>query len=274
MTVLDHDYFCGQIVEQTRLLRQHLAGADLTATVPTCPDWTLRELAVHVGGAHRWADTIVRTKATEYVPADQVPGSGGPDRDDPAALDTWLAEGAEQVAATLRETGPDLEIWTWGWDRSTGFWSRRMTHETLIHRADAALTTDGGDFTAEPHVAADSLDEWLQIVQHVQRMRATKGGEFGKGTDALRADGKSLHLHATDTDAVPGLDAEWTVVLSNDGVTWRRGHEKEYAGDAVLRGPLTDVLLTFYRRRPVDERVEVLGDRQLLDFWLENASFG
>lgn len=271
MTVLDHDYFCGQVVEQTRLLRQHLAGADLTATVPTCPDWSLRELAVHTGGAHRWVDTIVRTKATAFVPAEQVPGCGGPNAGDTAALDAWLAEGAEQVATTLRETGPDLEVWTWGWEQSTGFWSRRMTHETLIHRADAALTADV-PFTAEPHVAADTLDEWLQIVAYIQRRRAAKGDD-----NPLRRDGKSLHLQATDsgtgTDSgtVPGLNAEWTIVLGEDGVTWRRGHEK---ADVTLRGPLTDVLLTFYRRQPVDDRVEVLGDRQLLDFWLENASFG
>ncbi len=34
--------------------------------------------------------------------------------------------------------------------------------------------------------------------------------------------------------------------------------------------PLTDLLLIVYRRRPTDsDGVEVLGDAQLLDFWLE-----
>ena len=30
-------------------------GADLDAMVPTCPEWTLRELAHHVGRIHHWA---------------------------------------------------------------------------------------------------------------------------------------------------------------------------------------------------------------------------
>jgi hypothetical protein len=47
------------------------------------------------------------------------------------------------------------------------------------------------------------------------------------------------------------------------------------AAAAELRGPLTDVLLTFYRRLPLDDaRLEVLGERELLDFWLERATFG
>ena len=42
-----------------------------------------------------------------------------------------------------------------------------------------------------------------------------------------------------------------------------------------MHGPLTDLLLVVYRRRPArSERIEVLGDVQLLDFWLERVSFG
>ncbi len=58
--------------------------------------------------------------------------------------------------------------------------------------------------------------------------------------------------------------------LGADGFTWRRGHEK---ATVALRGPLTDVLRVFYRRLPADsERVEVLGEAALLDFWLERVS--
>ncbi len=43
----------------------------------------------------------------------------------------------------------------------------------------------------------------------------------------------------------------------------------------ALRGPLTSVLLAFYRRMPLDgPGLEVLGDRELLEFWLERATFG
>ncbi len=43
----------------------------------------------------------------------------------------------------------------------------------------------------------------------------------------------------------------------------------------ALRGPLTSVMLAFYRRLPLDSpELEVIGERELLEFWLERATFG
>lgn len=260
---LSHDRYCDEIVAQTALLRGHLTGADLTATVPSCPDWSLRDLAVHVGGAHRWVETIVRTRATRDVPEDEVPDFAGPGGDDAAALDAWLAEGARLLADTLRSAGPDASVWSWAWRRDAGFWARRMTHETVIHRADAALGAKAA-YDVAPEVAADAIDEWLRIVRFAQD--ADPADEAGE----LRLGGRTLHLHATDTP--PQEPAEWLIELADDGVVWRREHAR---ADVALRGPLTAVLLAFYRREPLDAgRVEVLGDRELLDFWLARASFG
>ncbi|MEU8488325.1 maleylpyruvate isomerase family mycothiol-dependent enzyme [Streptomyces sp. NPDC048641] len=259
---LTHERYCDEVVAQSALLAGHLAGADLTATVPTCPDWTLRDLVVHLGGVHRWVGTIVRTGATEAVRDEKVPGFGGPDSDDPDALAAWLMEGAELTARTLRAAGPDTPVWSWSWQHTTGFWARRMTQETVIHRADAALAAKSA-YEVAPELAADAIDEWLQIVAHAQR------SDPSDSAAELRGAGRSLHLHATD--ARPELNAEWLVELGEDGFTWRRGHEK---ATVALRGPLTDVLLAFYRRAPLDGAgVEVLGERELLDFWLERATF-
>ncbi|WP_434588889.1 maleylpyruvate isomerase family mycothiol-dependent enzyme [Streptomyces sp. A5-4] len=260
MTDLGHDRFCDEIVRQTDLLRAVLVGADVSVKVPTCPEWTLGHLARHVGGAHRWVEAIVRTKATEDVPEDQVPDFLGPGDGEPAALDAWLAEGAEKAARTLREAGPDARRWSWSGDGTVAFWARRMVHETVIHRADAAVAA-GITFEVEPDVAADTIDEWLEIVAWTQ--------STGKDRQAneLRGAGRSLHLHATD---VP--DAEWLIEFGEYGFTWRRAHTK---ATVALRGPLTDVLQVFYRRLPPQsDRVEVLGDAELLDFWLARTSFG
>ncbi|MGX9227659.1 hypothetical protein ACWV95_18165 [Streptomyces albus] len=55
------------------------------------------------------------------------------------------------------------------------------------------------------------------------------------------------------------------------GLSWHRGHAK---ADVALRGPLTDLLLVLQRRLPSHSpRVEVLGDRTLLDLWLRATSF-
>ncbi|MFV0133384.1 maleylpyruvate isomerase family mycothiol-dependent enzyme [Streptomyces sp. HMX87] len=278
MTVLAHDRYCDEITRQTGKFRSVLAsGADLSATVPTCPDWTLEELVRHTGQALRWVEWIVRTRAQEEVPIERVPGSEGPEaRGDAAALETWLTESGEAVVAALREAGPDLRVWTWSGVDTSGFWARRMTHELVVHHADAVLAAGRPFEAVPPDVAADAVDEWLWIVRLLQRELPDSPAR------ELRLPGRSIHLHATDTP--PELNAErsemgfpppegWgrLVELAEDGVTWRRGHEK---ATVALRGPLTSVLLAFYRRIPLDSPdLEVLGDRKLLEFWLERATF-
>ncbi|GAB7033828.1 maleylpyruvate isomerase family mycothiol-dependent enzyme [Streptomyces platensis subsp. malvinus] len=261
---LSHDAYCSQLLDETARFREIVRSADLSVTVPTCPDWTLADLARHVGGAHRWAGTIVATRAEKAVGPEEVPGAAGPEGKDAAALDAWLAEGAEQTVAALREAGPDAAVWTWAPPvQRAGFWARRMTHETVVHRADAALAA-GVPFDVPQEVAADCLEEWLQLCalpEAAERFAAHGVSPFGPG--------RTIHLHATDTPAE--LNAEWLLDLTGDRFTHRRAHEK---AAVALRGPLTDVLGVLYRRLPADsDRVEVLGDRALLDTWLTYASF-
>ncbi|MFG2502628.1 maleylpyruvate isomerase family mycothiol-dependent enzyme [Streptomyces sp. NPDC048441] len=263
MTSLEYDRYCAEVVDQLGLLRATLAGADLSATVPTCPEWTLGHLARHTGGAVRWAEQLVAGRATEDIPEEEIPGIRGPEGDDPAALDAWLAETAELAAKTFSAARADTAVWTWAEPRNAGFWVRRMTHEVAIHRADAAIAA-GVPYEVAPDVAADAIDEWLEIVRYVQR------ADPEDSAAELRGAGRSIHLHATD--AAAELNAEWLVEFGDDGFAWRRGHEK---ATVALRGPLTEVLLAFYRRRSLDGgAVEVLGERELLEFWLERASFG
>jgi uncharacterized protein (TIGR03083 family) len=265
MTLLAHDRYCDEIALQVERLRAVVtSGADLSATVPTCPDWTLEQLVLHTGGALRWSATLIRTRAQENVPDEQVPRGDGPETPgDAAALDAWLAEAGELVVGALREAGPDAKVWSWSGIHTSGFWARRMAHEITVHRADATLAA-GLPYEVAPEVAADAIDEWLQIVEWSQRAEPHE-----EALQELRGPGRGIHLHATDS--TPELNAEWVIELTGDGVSWRRGHEK---ADVALRGPLTPVLLAFYRRLPLDSpELEILGDRELLEFWLERASF-
>ncbi|WP_210588125.1 maleylpyruvate isomerase family mycothiol-dependent enzyme [Streptomyces sp. GESEQ-35] len=264
MTRLAHDRYCDEIADQVGRLRAVVAsGADLSAMVPTCPDWSLEYLVRHMGGALRWVELLVRTRAQEEIPEDKVELAHGPEaKGDPAALDAWLAETGEMVLAALREAGPDTKVWAWAGIHTSGFWARRMTHELTVHRADATLAA-GLPYDVAPEVAADAIDEWLEIIEFVQRTMPHDAAT------ELRGPGRSIHLHATDT--TPEVNAEWVIELGEEGVTWRRGHEK---ATVALRGRLTDVLLAFYRRLPLDSpRLEVLGERELLEFWLERATF-
>lgn len=259
MSRLEHERYCGAIVAETALLRETARGADEGRTVPSCPDWTLRDLLEHVGRAHRWVELTVRERADEEVPDDAAHVPDYHPAPGPAALDTWLEAGARRLADTLRAAGPDLPVWTWARPQHAGFWARRMTHETLVHRADAALAAQR-PYTTDPELAADTVDEWLDLLTDPEQVAGDKELTELVGT------GQTLHLHATDADA------EWVIVRGPDRLEVRRAHEK---CDVALRGTLTDVMLALMRRLPLgSERLEVLGDRALLDHWLARTSFG
>ncbi|MEU2792040.1 maleylpyruvate isomerase family mycothiol-dependent enzyme [Streptomyces sp. NPDC007100] len=255
----DHDRYCDQILAETEGFAAALAGADPSVTVPTCPDWSLRELVVHVGQVQRWYEANVRARAAERLPfTTEAPADGaGPD-----ALGAWLTEGAQRLVSTLREVGPDEKMWAWGESQRSGFWARRAMNETMVHRADAALAA-GREFTAEPWAAADALDEFLMMLSTPEAL--THKPQLAE----LRGPGKSIHLQATDTAA--DLNGEWVVEFEEEGFSWRRGHTE---ATVSVRGAMLDVLWVFYRRLPADsDRVKVLGDKRLLDFWLERATF-
>ena len=157
MTPISADRCYAEIEASTETLAGLVDGADLTIPVPTCPDWTLRQLATHVGRAHRWAAEIAATRSAEFIPFRQVPDGRLPD--DPAEQAPWLRAGAARVIAAVREAGSD-PVWAFSGLRPACFWARRMAHETAVHRADAQIAT-GYQAEFAPDLAADAIDEWL-----------------------------------------------------------------------------------------------------------------
>jgi len=114
----------------------------------------------HVGGGHRWAEEMVRTRATGFLADDQVRKLDGDDSADVPA--TWLMDGATRLAHTLRTAGPGTKVWTpLDLDGTASFWARRFAHETLIHRADVTLAVDT-EFTVAEDVALDAI-EWMEL---------------------------------------------------------------------------------------------------------------
>ena len=260
MGPLPHDRYCDEIITQTSLLSDLLRGADLSVSVPTCPDWTLAQLIRHIGGNLRSVDLAVGS-GTPVADPTRVPGVAGPEGDDPAALGAWLADAAKTSAHTLRNAGPDALAQVWVFQRRSAFWARRAANDLVIHRADAAGTVHA-DYTVAADLGADAIEELLELISDPQV--AASSPRLAE----LRGQGTSIHLHATDTPA--SLAAEWRIELGPDGFTWRRGHQR---ATVALRGPLADILRVFHRRLPPDsQRVEVVGDATLLDFWLERVS--
>jgi uncharacterized protein (TIGR03083 family) len=258
MTALPHHRFCQEVVNQTGLLRGVVAGADLSVTVPTTPDWTLGQLLRHVGGNLRSVETAVRTGTAVTEPERQVPDHGGPAGDDPAALDAWLVEAAAGFAETLAKAGPDAQAQVWQVRWPAAAWARRAANDLVVHRADAAGAV-GADYTVAADLAVDAVDEFLDLLSNPQVAAAAPDPAGGP------APGSTVHLHASDAD--PGLEAEWLVELGAPVFSWRHGHAK---ADVAVRAPLADLLRVVTRRLPPDAGgVEVLGDREVLDAWLE-----
>jgi uncharacterized protein (TIGR03083 family) len=259
MTQLNADRYAVEIEASTAGLAEILAEHEQSLPIPTCPEWTLRQLVTHVGRAHRWAAEITRTRSDTPIPFRAVPDGKLPD--DRAEQCAWLRAGAARIVDAAREAGSDL-VWSFTGPTPAGFWLRRMAHETLVHRADAQLAAGAEPESAiEAEVAADAIDEWLMLVT----------GGLGNPEDrakALPADA-GLHIHATD-DGLGG-HGEWMIRHAAGGLTVEPGHGK---GDAALTGPAVSLLLVLLRRRPVsDPAVTIYGDSAVVDSWLASTAF-
>jgi uncharacterized protein (TIGR03083 family) len=254
---LDFERHCAEIVAQTSLLIGHLTGADVTVPVPSCPGWNISQLARHVDGGQRWAREIVATRSSEPPSDVALRDLSSATNDQPEALAASLAEAAKALAAALTEAGPDAQMWCPVGDGGAAFYARRFAYETAMHRADAALAL-GVDYTLDLDVAADGIDEWMELGCLPFHF------DVHPWMRELLGPGRTIGLHATDTDA------HWLLDLTGDVIAWRRADEP---AAATLEAPVTDLLLTIYRRRPVTG-LDVTGDAKLVDFWLERVGFG
>ena len=181
--------------------------------MPSCPGWTVADLARHTGTIHRWATAIVDRRPPRGCrsPRPQSPWESAD------GWAQWLASGATPLLAALRSAGPLTPVWSWGPGRTSGWWARRMLHETTVHRADAELALGVADPVIDPVVAADGIDEFLFNLPSARRPYPHL---------ASLPTGASLHLHATDSDG------EWLIRFTDSGIAWERGHSQ---GDG--RGP-------------------------------------
>jgi uncharacterized protein (TIGR03083 family) len=221
----------------------------LSAEVPTCPEWTVRDLVRHTGYVHRWAATYVRDARTSVLGDEEEDLAVGPIPDD-AELLSWFGDGHAALVAALRAAPADLDCWHFLRAPSPlAFWARRQAHETAIHRADAEAAA-GAIASVPSEFGVDGIDELLLCFY------TRRGGR-------LRADQPcSLLVRTTDTD-----DA-WTVRIGPGDAVIRRGAEE---ADCTLRGPASQLYLALWNRRGHDD-LDVRGDRAVLELWRERAT--
>ncbi|MFJ2157240.1 maleylpyruvate isomerase family mycothiol-dependent enzyme [Streptomyces sp. NPDC087856] len=222
------------------------AAPSLDAQVPTCPEWTLRDLVEHLGGVHRrWAANVAAG------PADGPSGTVPEAPKEPAALLAWSAESTEQLLGTLREFGPDRGCWTW-WGGSqspqtSGAVARHQVQEAAVHTYDAQATLGASQAQPLPEEAAlDGVDEFLSTCC--------------AGTDPWPHEPATVDYHATE-------GRSWRLTLSGDGARATRIPATAPGADASLRGTAGELVLVLYGRIPVDS-LEVEGDGNLFELLL------
>lgn len=226
-----------------------LAGAaervDPGAGVPSCPEWTARDLVHHIGRVHRRAAHYVR-EARRHQIKDRAESQEiyGPMPGD-AALVAWYREGHGRLVEALRDAPADLACWTFLPAASPrAFWSRRQAHETAIHRYDMELAL-GAPAGYPAEFATDGIDELVM-------------GFLGDASRSFRS-GLSGRLAVNTTDT----DGSWRVELGPDQPRSSRGPGP---ADCTVSG-LADTLYPLLWNRTGPEAVEVSGDAGLLEAW-------
>ena len=259
MPTLPADLYYAEIAASTATLAAVVDSADPDLAIPTCPDWTLRQLATHLGRAQRWATEIVAARSDKFIEFRSVPDGKLPA--DKTEHGRWLTAGAARLVGTLRDAGDD-RVWTFGTMSPASYWARRMSHEVMVHSADAHIAV-GAPIAMPAELAADAIDEWLIV------MGPLLADQPDRRLAALPP-GRSLRVQATDQDlAVPG---EW-LITHPDGQGLRVSQEPGEA-DATLSGHAADVLLVLVGRRPAsDKAVNITGDQELLTSWLKETPF-
>jgi len=226
------DTYLAAIRRETDALIEAAMG-NLGAQVPSCPDWSVADLAYHVGDVHwSWRKLVEERRQTGHT------GEFWPRPSDADLLDGVRAESERLIEAL--DVDPAIEVWTWAPQKNIAFVQRRMAQETIVHRADADLAR-GSIRPVDAALAADGVDEFLTW--------------FLPGDPEELADpGETIHLHATDSGD------EWLIRVAGGEATFTREHGK---GDAAARAPVTDLLWLLWRRIPVDA-VDVAGDASAL----------
>lgn len=220
------DGYFAQFVAETRLLREILATGDLSASIPGCPAWNLADLGAHIGGVYRFATAAL----IEHRAVDEPDGPRTRDE-----LLDWFDSGVTTVAAALTSDRWDTACLTMAPPSTHAFWARRMCHETMLHRYDAAASQRAATPIATPW-AIDGVAEVVTMF-------------FPRQVRLGRIPPLAHTVELTILDA-----GETALRIGGDGITMP-------SPTAELAGTAADMLLLLWKRATVDQlAVTISGD--------------
>ncbi|GAA0588240.1 maleylpyruvate isomerase family mycothiol-dependent enzyme [Streptomyces crystallinus] len=234
------------------------AAGDGAALVPSCPEWSVVDLVIHLGSVHRHVSEVIGGRRRQPPRADDLSVLGlpaaaahwplpqdAPNRVPfPPGLVEWFTEGASSLAGLLATRDAAEPVWTWSRDQSVGFWQRMQTIEAALHRWDAENAI-GAPGPVDRQLAADAVTHSFEVMAPAGRARHNAPPGAGERLRFRQSDGSRVWIVQTDPDGV----------LLNPGGG---------CCDVELTATASDLMLFLWRRIPVDG-LEVRGDAALLE---------
>jgi uncharacterized protein (TIGR03083 family) len=193
------------------------AATDLTAQVPTCPEWDVTGLCDHLARVYQGRGHVIAHGT--FLDQDDFL-TRAPD-DDPVE---WVRRWSDELDRALLDRPDDAPTLTFVPEATTvHFWRRRMALETLVHRTDAELAV-GAVSVMDDVLSADGIDELLWFFSHPDN------------DEAEQTDG----IATTSTVELTDGARSWFVSLADGASSWSRAGGSP---DVTVRGAAPALLL-------------------------------
>jgi uncharacterized protein (TIGR03083 family) len=228
------------------LLADSAESTGFDAQLPSCPEWTVRDLLRHMGEVHRWAASHV-AGTRETVSA----GNFATYPQDDAQLLPWFREGHAELLQALETADPEGAYYSFlpGDLKGTRFWARREAHETTIHRVDAQIVT-GMISPSTTEFAVDGIDEMLH-------------GFLARRPSRLTSDAEPYTFVLVCTDCPQA----WRVTVDGEGAVTT---DDPGEGGTRVYGTAFDLYLLLWNRRSL-AGLEVQGPTDGLEHYRKHA---
>lgn len=154
--VVDHGRMASAFGDEVTLLVESSRCVPPETSVPTCPGWTVADTMRHVGSVYRVAQAwLIDGRRPDDWQRAPAPGQ---------SAESYVRQGYADLREILDHHDADDTAATW-WpsDRTYGFWRRRMTHDTVIHRVDIESAGGMECSRIDADLALDGVDEALML---------------------------------------------------------------------------------------------------------------
>jgi uncharacterized protein (TIGR03083 family) len=232
--------------ESSRIVRAY--ELDRRAAVPWSDRWSVATVARHVAATHHVVAGVINGRPDADFGL--FGGLRTPEKDSPEFVD-WFGSGTASLLEQLSNVAADDECWSWFEPgRRVGWWARRMAFEAVVHRWDTD-SAQGKVFSAASDVAADGVDEYLDVFVAASRA----------GNDAPA--GPTVSFECSDRSD------RWWLDLSSQGE--RVVSRQPCDASVQISGTAEQLLLLVWGRLAASDApgVEVSGEAKWVDRWSE-----